>query len=300
MVEKYELNHTTFVYHNVTKNLVLRVNRGILEGARRIEDMRVAYRSELLERFVHRIVTANPGLVLYAGEIMFPHWDPNTSAKWDARIEAVSVTVGGEVVGRVATGRGRLGHYLELHNDRISAELMQRTSKRTHSLDKAIKIFERTFSTKTLPERAAALRRKLFSSANRATRIAGRTFSSNYTGITTALEPYIIENWSQFRDAAIAAGVTEVAADSIVSEYNTVQSLAQLSESGVSISIEDGVYTVLRDTRDAELYTTDTLPVGFKRGIGMLKLVPDDTLLEGIGLRDTESTYRLFASLEHA
>ena len=73
------------------------------------------------------------------------------------------------------------------------------------------------------------------------------------------------------------------------------------NDKGVAILVRGDDYLVSHSAhaiKNMQVFTTDTLPISIKRAVGMLKLVPEYRMLDGVGVRLREDLFYVTADEE--
>lgn len=169
---------------------------------------------------------------------------------------------------------------------------------RTKDLKKALKLINTDVYGRTLAERAESARelgpRKAFSAAYR----VKATYEREALILQNPLVQFALDNWDTFAARTPENAQHARAMAALKDGYEANRGTAPISESvahkkGVTVlEVRDAYYALPDRVPDAiQPYTLDTLPEKLKLGVAMLKLVEDDTLVAGIGVRVDRSTY---------
>jgi hypothetical protein len=109
---------------------------------------------------------------------------------------------------------------------------------------------------------------------------------------------YVIANWESIGGAMEAAGVLHPTKMEEIrqqkGEAATTTDLANTYRAnvGYNVLLHGGCYYVNdRRTQLTERYERDALPDNIKRGVGLLKMVPDDTFIAGVGVRRRDYSF---------
>jgi hypothetical protein len=109
---------------------------------------------------------------------------------------------------------------------------------------------------------------------------------------------YVIANWESIGGAMEAAGVLHPTKMEEIrqqkGEAATTTDLANTYSAnvGYNVLLHGGYYYVNdRRTQLTERYERDALPDNIKRGVGLLKMVPDDTFIAGVGVRRRDYSF---------
>jgi hypothetical protein len=195
------------------------------------------------------------------------------------------------------TTRTRSGTKYTLSNERIAEGRKRGNSTETKDAKKALRLMAKTFGAKTVSEKLAEIDAKLYSSMVGGHANISHVYNIGWHDITKYLPDYVFNNFEQVSAAAINAGAKaedvkklpelREGLDIAKKLYN-----AYTANDGWTVFINVGTYVVQgRGCDNTELYTSDTLPGLFKRGVGMLKLVENATFLRDVGFRLDENVF---------
>lgn len=216
---------------------------------------------------------------------------------WGRVITRVSCTQGGEKLGDVwVRPYGEGWQYEAL---RASKDAIPFRRKHVKDMVKAVNgQFARITLEEVMSELAQGIKQIVCGASNTKRNRFSMVFEE-YAGSTT--RAHVMENWDSFLPLLVQKARDTNAVTKIMGLpelYAEAMKMGTLSDAvisgGVVVRIcgaTYGVYDIV--TGHIEQYTTDTLPNGYKRAIGMLKLLSDDDALPNIGLRVSESVFYL-------
>lgn len=239
-----------------------------------------------------------------------PHWqfisDDYTSAGQGRRFTRFVVYHNRKSLGRLGMDyRQNTGNVFHIKNTRISKDMTRSGAKTTKDLNKAIKIVIKNFrvdtSSEALETTLEDVREHLFRQRSR----VQSEFDEFYRRILWKLQPEIMSNWQEtYRDLAIRNGVDSSTVESIEGAFakNKLSLEVRRCEainSGAVVLIRGNEYIVsdgLQSTSRMQLHTTDTLPSGMKRAVGLLKLAPENEIISGVGVKVRENVFYVMAT----
>lgn len=241
-----------------------------------------------------------------------PHWqlisDDYTSAGRGKRFTRFVVYHNRVSLGRLDTEyRGGTGNVFSIQNTRISKGL-QRSSSRsrtTKDLAKAIKIVIKNFRSDTTAEALEATLEYTRIQLNRQHARTQSDFDDFYRRILWRLQPEIMSKWQEtYRDLAARNGADINTIESIEEAFNKNELSLEVRRceainSGAVVLIRGDEYIVsngLQSTNYMQLHSTDTLPTGLKRAVGLLKLAPENEIISGVGIKVRENTFYVIAT----
>ena len=107
---------------------------------------------------------------------------------------------------------------------------------------------------------------------------------------------FVVDNYQAFMDSVVNKSSVAKQLEILptqVAEYNATQHLtSMLKNNNAFIVFIDGVnYSVQKGKDPLEIKQSDELPDFIRRAVGLLKLVEDNQVISGVGLRVNESTF---------
>jgi len=265
-----------------------------------LEEGKVLYVDAFVEPLINAAAKSNPHwqFVSYGGG-----WFSERGCKFIN----FSVIHNRQVLGKISTDYFGHNKVFEIANPRIGKELSRGRSKRTKDLKQALKFIAKYFRVDTshelLNDSLGVVRDVLYKIASRADGV----FYERYRVVSRELVPEIMGQWDQtYRILAVKHNVPTSIIESIVDTYhstvyaNKVNTCMQ-NDKGVAILVRGDDYLVSHSAhaiKNMQVFTTDTLPISIKRAVGMLKLVPEYRMLDGVGVRLREDLFYVTADEE--
>ena len=201
-----------------------------------------------------------------------------------------NVWEGKSKLGKIYTDRGRARkttYYAE--NSRITQKRDRGSAMFTTKLDKAIKNVCKEFYPVTTNERMSAAISKAQGVMQDIYGDKVRGVDNRMQRILKGLESYVIDNWETISVIAAKKCPKDVSELPLALEekYIAVDVKAAFDNSGGTlVALHGSEYVTAQGT-----YTTDTLPVHIKQGVGMLKLVEAAQCIRGVGFRVDADTF---------
>lgn len=205
----------------------------------------------------------------------------------------------GEDVGRICIGKNysKGVPQFEITNKRIRDNLQRGSALKTMTLEKAVKLVEKHFSTRTVNElweeqmkhadtELENLRDRLRSSFNYMWRSDG-----------APMMQYILKHWDDFAATLDDAEKLRLGEFPVLHERGKVaHDMYQQVTTGkvIRVMLLNNNYVVSNGDASFSSFDHDHLPEGIRRKLGLLKLVEDNTMLEGVGYRVNETTFLLY------
>lgn len=170
-------------------------------------------------------------------------------------------------------------------------------STRTKDVKKAAKLIIENFSELSYDEHVRAVGNAVGSFlANQHTRTMYRT-RTTIEKLSTEVIAYLQPQWDKFIASLSTDAARELAMQfpDFVREANeaaTMYDLHKPKNTGAYVRLLGEKYVVKRlGSDDIHVYTHSTLPDDLRGPIGALKLVPDETLIDGIGIRAASGAF---------
>ena len=201
-----------------------------------------------------------------------------------------NVWEGKSKLGKIYTDRGRTRkttYYAE--NSRITRKRERGSAMFTTNIAKAVKNVCKEFYPDTNTERmdeaiskAQGMMQDIYGDKIRA-------FDNRVTRILRGLESYLLDNWETMSVIAAKECPKEVSELPLAREEKFIAETikdAFNNSRGTLVALHGSEYVTAHGT-----YTTDTLPVHIKQGVGMLKLVEAGQCVRDVGFKVDADTF---------
>lgn len=201
-----------------------------------------------------------------------------------------NVWEGKSKLGKIYTDRGitkKTTYYAE--NSRIIQKRDRGRAMFTTKLDKAIKNVCKEFYPVTTNERMSAAISKAQGVMQDIYGDKIRAFDNRVTRILRGLESYLLDNWETMSVIAAKECPKEVSELPLAREEKFIAETikdAFNNSRGTIVALHGSEYVTAQGT-----YTTDTLPVHIKQGVGMLKLVDAGQCVRDVGVKVDADTF---------
>ena len=210
---------------------------------------------------------------------------------------------------RVYEGADEIGHILidtwrqpkfEVRNKRIASTMAKRNHKSTTNVDKAVKIVEQFFKSKTMTERVNEACTKVSSGISNRKWTASREFSGTMERLAPALATYVTLHMAEVRPILEAYGAPSGALDALT-ERNEMRKLTETvadtrdRRAGTTVMLHGDRYLIVRDDASEEVRNAaaSQLDDDMRGKIGILKIVNDNDVIESVGMRIDATTFYL-------
>lgn len=201
-----------------------------------------------------------------------------------------NVWEGKSKLGKIYTDRGitkKTTYYAE--NSRIIQKRDRGRAMFTTKLDKAIKNVCKEFYPITTNERMIEAISKAQGMMQDIYGDKTRGLSNRITMVLRGLESYLLDNWETMSVIAAKNFPKEVSELPLAREEKIIADevyTAFNNSGGTLVALHGSEYVTAHGT-----YTTDTLPVHIKQGVGMLKLVEAGQCVRDVGFRVDADTF---------
>ena len=201
-----------------------------------------------------------------------------------------NVWEGKSKLGKIYTDRGRTKkttYYAE--NSRITQKRDRGSAMFTTKLDKAIKNVCKEFYPITTSERMSAAISRAQGMMQDIYGDKTRGLSNRITTVLRGLESYVLDNWETMSVIAAKKCPKDVSELPLALEEKCIAvdvKAAFDNSGGTLVALHGSEYVTAHGT-----YTTDTLPVHIKQGVGMLKLVEAGQCVRDVGFKVDADTF---------
>jgi hypothetical protein len=192
----------------------------------------------------------------------------------------------------------------KVHNDRIDSKMQRRSFYSTESVDKAVAMVKKTFSSKTVQE--------LMNDAENAASQEMHNLRSNkygaYNSTRQVVEKALMEyaasvGWGPFvehmRNTDVRVFNTIEKRDELYTEFKHMDEIesAYRNDKALFVLRCDTIYSVKQGDNTVR-HSNDDLPEDLKRKLGLLKLVEPKQYLSGVGFRADQDAFVVLPSEE--
>ena len=201
-----------------------------------------------------------------------------------------------EVLGTIDKDYASNGYRYRIDNHRIQGMRERGSGMKTIHLNKALKHVDKFFGKKNVTEKITEARRNVENVLSQVDNEKGWRLRGTWGSMESQARDFVVNNYQAFVDSVVnkssVAKQLEVLPTQ-VAEYNATQHLINmLKNNNAFIVFIDGVnYSVQKGKDPLEIKQSDELPDFIRRAVGLLKLVEDNQVISGVGLRVNESTF---------
>jgi hypothetical protein len=161
--------------------------------------------------------------------------------------------------------------------------------------DKAIKHVGKFFGKKNVNEKFTEATKVVSNAVGNIHNQKRWDLSHKWDRVQSHAQKFVIENYAQFvsvvTDNKLANTLEEL--PSCFTQYNSVDAMQDALQKGDAyIVFIDGVnYSIQKGKDPLEIKTSEELPDFMRRAVGLLKLVEDNQVIDGVGVRANETTF---------
>lgn len=239
-------------------------------------------------------------LVLHHPEWQFVGEDSWYNSGQDAFVvKRFRIYEGDDLMGSVSIDTWRDTKF-EIRNQRINAAMAKRNHKSTKDVNKAAKIVEEFFKSKTLTERVSEARNAVAGAVSNQLWATTREFNNVMEKLSPALVTYVMANLATVRPTLEAYGAPPAAIDMLMEKHEPrkvmdIMNRARHNRTGTTVMLHGDKYVLMRDDDPdrAEIVEAAQLTDDMRGKLGVLKIVDDNAAIESIGMRVNATTFYL-------
>jgi hypothetical protein len=201
-----------------------------------------------------------------------------------------------EVLGTIDKDYCSNGYRFRIDNHRIEGMRERGSGMKTIHLNKAIKHVDKFFGKKNMVEKITEAKRKVENTLSQVDNEKGWRLRGTWSSMESEARSFVVNNYQMFMDSVINKSNIVKQLEQLptqVEEFNATQHLIKMLQTdNAFIVFIDGVnYSVQKGKDPLEIKQSDELPDFIRRAVGLLKLVEDNQVISGVGLRVNESTF---------
>lgn len=207
------------------------------------------------------------------------------------------------------TGKGKYS----LSSKIIRQHLERGSYRETSNEAKAFKMMKATFIPEPIGEKFSTAVAQINNAVTRTYSDANDNYWDSFRRLARYMDKYVLERWEEASHAALLAGAdphmvrrfrdTIEPRDTIHKMYSKVS-----NNHGIVVYLCDGAYHISNPnlnpsglptspTKQITYTNSDEVPDFIRRAVGLLKLVDDGTVMDGVGMRVSENKF--FVSAEN-
>lgn len=202
---------------------------------------------------------------------------------------------GNTCLGRVWKGYSARGNVVCIDNDRMSDARQRGPHTATTDMNKAFKLVVKNFRGRSLNEMVKEAVGVTTSTVHTLAYSYQSSFDRKFANMNDFLVSYAMNNWDHMKQEAIGAGIGPASLDGLEEAYASRKATKEICESltnnkGATVLLRGDEYVVVINGA-VSIFDTDHLPSHIKRSIGILKMVENDTHVEGHGVRTAKDEF---------
>jgi hypothetical protein len=202
-----------------------------------------------------------------------------------------------EVLGTLSKEWASGGARYCVDNHRIASMRERGSGMKTIHMDKAIKHVNKLFGRKNANEKFTEARQVIVTTLGHVHNQKRWDLSHKWDKVQSHAQKFVIENYAQFSsgvtDTTNTVGTSLEQFPSCYAEFNSVDAMQDALQKGDAYLVFiDGVnYSVQKGKDPLEVKASEELPDFMRRAVGLLKLVEDNQVIAGVGVRANETTF---------
>jgi hypothetical protein len=202
-----------------------------------------------------------------------------------------------EVLGTLSKEWASGGARYCVDNHRIASMRERGSGMKTIHMDKAIKHVNKLFGRKNANEKFTEARQVIVTTLGHVHNQKRWDLSHKWDKVQSHAQKFVIENYAQFSsgvtDTTNTVGTSLEQFPSCYAEFNSVDAMQDALQKGDAYLVFiDGLnYSVQKGKDPLEVKASEELPDFMRRAVGLLKLVEDNQVIAGVGVRANETTF---------
>jgi hypothetical protein len=201
-----------------------------------------------------------------------------------------------EVLGTIDKDYCNNGYRYRIDNHRIESMRERGCGMKTIHIKKAIKHVDKFFSRKSMSEKIAEATLKVEQVVGQISNEKGWALRHTWNSLETPIKEFVTNNYQQFMDSLVDKSSIAIQLEQLPKQLEEERSVDHmkdmLAKGNAFVVFIDGIhYSVQKGKDPLQIKESDELPDFMRRAIGLLKLVEDNQVINGVGLRVNESTF---------
>jgi hypothetical protein len=242
-----------------------------------------------LKPLVEAVALAHPTWILKCKNYKFF----STSSQILGAREVV-ITEKREEIGRISMGLYNERNCFVISNERIDKSRKRGSSIRTTDMKKAIKQINKFVTRKSVLEMLVAAQEQASQVAWSVTASKDKIIGATYNKMMPTIIKLLLEQWDTLNPQLNITDEERNNFPKEVNESRVANAVYDCRSNGggwlVLINeLDDAVQRGIRG--EVKIFTSEQLPDFIRRGVGMLKLVEDSQIIEGVGLKVNANTF---------
>jgi flagellar biosynthesis chaperone FliJ len=201
-----------------------------------------------------------------------------------------------EVLGTIDKDYCGSGYRYRIDNHRIEGVRERGSGMKTIHLKKAIKHVDKFFGKKNMVEKLTEAKQKVQYALSQVNNEKEWRLRGTWSSMESDVRSFVISNYQMFMDSVVNKNSIAKQLEQLptqAEEFNATQHLTEmLQKDNAFIVFIDGLnYSVQKGKDPLEVKQSDELPDFIRRAVGLLKLVEDNQVVSGVGMRVNETTF---------
>lgn len=201
-----------------------------------------------------------------------------------------------EVLGTIDKDYCGNGYRYRIDNHRIESMRERGCGMKTIHLNKAIKHVDKFFSRKSVSEKLTEAKLKVEQVVNQVANEKDWALRHTWNSLDKHAKAFVTNNYQQFIDSVVDKSSITIQLEQLPKQFEEERSVdymqSMLAKGNAFVVFIDGIhYSVQKGKDPLQIKESDELPDFMRRAIGLLKLVENNQVVNGVGLRVNESTF---------
>lgn len=200
-----------------------------------------------------------------------------------------------ETLGTIDKDYCNSGYRFRIDNHRIQGMRERGNGMKTIHLNKALKHVDKFFGKKNVNEKFTEATQVISTTLGNVHNQKRWDLSHKWERVQSHAQKFVIENYAQFAstvsDKTVAPSLEQLPTS--FAEFRSVDAMQEALQKGDAyIVFIDGLnYSVKKGKDPLEVKASEELPDFMRRAVGLLKLVEDNQVIDGVGVRANETTF---------
>lgn len=200
-----------------------------------------------------------------------------------------------EVLGTLSKDWFKHGWRYQVDNHRISSMRERGSGMKTIHIDKAIKHVNKLFGKKNVHEKLTEAKQLLSGAIGGVVSQKEWQLRNTWSALTVPVQAFVANHYQEFTASVVDKSFSRQIEQlpTYMEEHIATQYMKDMwaKNNAYVVFIEGINYSVQKGEDPVEVKESDELPDFMRRAIGLLKLVENNQVINGVGLRVNESTF---------
>jgi hypothetical protein len=250
----------------------------------------------------------NPFMKPFVEELAlkYPQWifqEERTDYKWDKGVKvgfcanSFKVIDKREELGEIFLDRNSNGNVYGVNNFRVSKQRERGYGTKTIHLKKAIKHVDKFFGKKNMTEKVEEAKQIAVQVIYQVNNGYNNTVNFKWNALgDTAKEFLVTKYWQEFSELVIKNQKHTTYLVDFPKAFEEAKASSEIydamrNNTNYLVYVDGLSYAIHREKEPMQIKASEELPAFIKRSVGMLKLIEDNQIISGVGLRVNANTF---------